>query len=190
MEKADRISLSFGGGGDPVISRFRYPLSIFIALAAFVLFFLKCVFPLAQSAGLRFTETLTEVNALSRMAEKQESPDTLLYRYRLLSEKMDSFLTVKGSASDILKHLLALSQNHRLNLLDLSTSEPETGSKSIEYPVSFLAEGTFTSLHRFLADVENSEFCVRVSSLRIERNDSGNAKALVELSVFIREGAP
>ncbi|MDR1760360.1 MAG: type 4a pilus biogenesis protein PilO [Fibrobacter sp.] len=173
-----------------MISRFRYPVSILIALIVFVLFFLWCIFPLAQSAGGRFVKTLTEANALNRMAEKQESPDSLLYRYRLLSEKMDSFLTVKGSASDILKHLLALSQNHRLNLLDLSTREPETGSKSIEYPVSFLAEGSFTSLHRFLTDVENSEFCVKVSSLRIERNDSGNAKAFVELSVFIREDTP
>lgn len=170
-----------------MISKYRYSLSAIIVFIALILFFNWCIVSLATTAGGRFIKTISEMKSIAQVSQKQDSTDFLLEQYRSLSVQMDSFLNAKGTASDILKHLLELSQKHQVVLLDLSTREPEQASQSIEYPVSFQAQGTFPAIHLFLTDVENSELCIKVSMLRIEREELGTARAFVELSVFIRE---
>lgn len=171
-------------------SRFRYLILAIFLFILFSLFFIKSVIPIASIAGSRFVETVNEMKVLHQVNEKNVPTDSLLDQYRFILKQMDSFLLVDKTASGVLKHLLDLSQKHGLALLDLSTQEPASSSQGIEYPVVFQAVGAFPKVHRFLTDVENSDVCVKVSTIRMERDDSGNAKAYIELSVFVREPLP
>jgi Tfp pilus assembly protein PilO len=173
-----------------MISRYRYILSSIAVVIVFIFFFIKALLPLANSVGVRFFETVNEMKTLHQVGENHVVTDSLLEEYRVTLKQMDAFLGTNKSASDILKLLLDLSQQHQLVLLDLSTQEPESKTHSTEYPVVFQALGEFPKIHRFLTDVENSDLCIKVSTIRMEREDTGRAKASVELSVFVREPLP
>ena len=54
----------------------------------------------------------------------------------------------------------------------------------------FQALGEFPKIHRFLTEVENSDLCIKVSTIRMDREEAGSVKASVELSVFVQESLP
>ena len=173
-----------------MISRYRFIISSFVVVIVFCLFFIKLLFPVANSVGVRIFEVVNEMKVLHQVGENQVVSDSLLQEYRNTLQQKNALLGTNKSASDILKLLLDLSQQNQLVLLDLSTQEPETKTNSTENPVVFQALGEFPKIHRFLTEVENSDLCIKVSTIRMDREEAGSVKASVELSVFVQESLP
>lgn len=171
------------------ISRYRFCLqsvAVFLLVVLLAAFFL---FPWARSVGTDFSTTLSELKVSRSMpSDVKMSADSLAKSYASLSARIDQFSQAKVNSSGILKMLLETARHEGVVLVDLSTRDGIADDRRVEYPVSFNARGGFVPLLKFVALLENGQFCIHVSSVKMSRDDSGNLVSHIELSVLAKTG--
>lgn len=90
------------------------------------------------------------------------------------------------TSSKILTFVHEVASKSGIVLNDLSTGETHSSESEIEIPVSFKTNDSFIDVLKFLKELENGIFCIRVDDVSLNREEKGRVSASVRFSVLSR----
>ena len=168
------------------LSRKKYSI---IAFAA-VLFTLYALFwfvvPSAKNVAESFSSARSEIKMSESMQNVDASPDSLIAEYNKVSTRIKKYTNVQVTSSKILTFVHEVASKSGIVLNDLSTGEMHTSESEIEIPVSFKTNDSFIDVLKFLKELENGMFCIRIDDVSLNREEKGRVSASVRFSVLSR----
>ncbi|MBQ3779824.1 MAG: hypothetical protein II835_17480 [Fibrobacter sp.] len=120
------------------------------------------------------------------MQNVDASPDSLIAEYNKVSTRIKKYTNVQVTSSKILTFVHEVASKSGIVLNDLSTGEMHSSESEIEIPVSFKTNDSFLDVLRFLKELENGMFCIRIDDVSLNREEKGRVSASVRFSVLSR----
>ena len=171
------------------LSRKKYSIISFAA----VLFSMYAVFwfvvPSAKNVADSFSVAHSEIKMSESMQNVDISPDSLIAEYNKVSSRIKKYTNVQVTSSKILKFVHEVASKSGIVLNDLSTGELHSSESEIEIPVSFKTNDSFIDVLKFLKELENGMFCIRIDDVNLNREEKGRVSALVRFSVLSRNAS-
>jgi len=168
------------------LSRKKYSIISFAA----VLFSMYAVFwfvvPSAKNVADSFSVAHSEIKMSESMQNVDISPDSLIAEYNKVSSRIKKYTNVQVTSSKILKFVHEVASKSGIVLNDLSTGELHSSESEIEIPVSFKTNDSFIDVLKFLKELENGMFCIRIDDVNLNREEKGRVSASVRFSVLSR----
>ena len=168
------------------LSRKKYSIISFAA----VLFSMYAVFwfvvPSAKNVADSFSVAHSEIKMSESMQNVDASPDSLIAEYNKVSTRIKKYTNVQVTSSKILTFVHEVASKSGIVLNDLSTGEMHSSESEIEIPVSFKTNDSFLDVLRFLKELENGMFCIRIDDVSLNREEKGRVSASVRFSVLSR----
>ena len=165
------------------LSRNKYSLLTAAAVIISVAILLLFLVPRATMVGDTLVSIRSEVKIAESVQGNIESPDSLIEEYNRVSQQIEKYLNNRVTSSKILTFIHGSAE---VLLRDLSTGESNHLSGNTEIPVSFRANASFAELHRFITELENGIYCIRLQDVNMEREENGHIAASIRLSVLSR----
>ena len=168
------------------LSQKKYGL-IAIATVLFTLYALfRFVVPSAKNVAESFSLARSEIKMLESMQNVDASPDSLIAEYNKVSTRIKKYTDVQVTSSKILSFVHEVAGKSGIVLNDLSTGEMRSSESEIEIPVSFKTNDSFIDVLKFLKELENGIFCIRVDDVSLNREEKGRVSVSVRFSVLSR----
>lgn len=168
------------------LSQKKYGL-IAIATVLFTLYALfRFVVPSAKNVAESFSLARSEIKMSESMQNVDASPDSLIAEYNKVSTRIKKYTDVQVTSSKILSFVHEVAGKSGIVLNDLSTGEMRSSESEIEIPVSFKTNDSFIDVLKFLKELENGIFCIRVDDVSLNREEKGRVSASVRFSVLNR----
>ncbi len=168
------------------LSQKKYGL-IAIASVLFTLYALfRFVVPSAKNVAESFSLARSEIKMSESMQNVDASPDSLIAEYNKVSARIKKYTDVQVTSSKILSFVHEVAGKSGIVLNDLSTGEMLSSESEIEIPVSFKTNDSFIDVLKFLKELENGIFCIRVDDVSLNREEKGRVSASVRFSVLSR----
>lgn len=168
------------------LSRNKYSLLTAAAVIISVAILLLFLVPRATMVGDTLVSIRSEVKIAESVQGNIESPDSLIEEYNRVSQQIEKYLNNRVTSSKILTFIHGSAEKTKVLLRDLSTGESNHSSGNTEIPVSFRANASFAELHRFITELENGIYCIRLQDVNMEREENGHIAASIRLSVLSR----
>lgn len=168
----------------PVFSRNKYALLAASVVVLTLVVLILLVVPKATRIGDTYASVRSEVKIAESVQGGVESPDSLIEEYNRIALQIEKYVNAPVTSSRILTFIHGSAEKAKVALHDLSTGEVNRSSGNAEIPVSFRANATFADLHRFLTELENGIYCIRLHDVNMEREESGRVAASVHLTVL------
>ena len=168
------------------LSQKKYGL-IAIATVLFTLYALfRFVVPSAKNVAESFSLARSEIKMSESMQNVDASPDSLIAEYNKVSTRIKKYTDVQVTSSKILSFVHEVAGKSGIVLNDLSTGEMRSSESEIEIPVSFKTNDSFIDVLKFLKELENGIFCIRVDDVSLNREEKGRVSVSVRFSVLSR----
>ena len=168
------------------LSQKKYGI-IAIATVLFTLYALfRFVVPSAKNVAESFSLARSEIKMSESMQNVDASPDSLIAEYNKVSTRIKKYTDVQVTSSKILSFVHEVAGKSGIVLNDLSTGEMHSSESEIEIPVSFKTNDSFIDVLKFLKELENGIFCIRVDDVSLNREEKGRVSASVRFSVLSR----
>lgn len=168
------------------LSQKKYGI-IAIATVLFTLYALfRFVVPSAKNVAESFSLARSEIKMSESMQNVDASPDSLIAEYNKVSTRIKKYTDVQVTSSKILSFVHEVASRSGIVLNDLSTGEMRSSESEIEIPVSFKTNDSFIDVLKFLKELENGIFCIRVDDVSLNREEKGRVSASVRFSVLSR----
>ena len=168
------------------LSQKKYGI-IAIATVLFTLYALfRFVVPSAKNVAESFSLARSEIKMSESMQNVDASPDSLIAEYNKVSARIKKYTDVQVTSSKILTFVHDIASKSGIVLNDLSTGEMHSSESEIEIPVSFKTNDSFIDVLKFLKELENGIFCIRVDDVSLNREEKGRVSASVRFSVLSR----
>lgn len=168
------------------LSQKKYGI-IAIATVLFTLYALfRFVVPSAKNVAESFSLARSEIKMSESMQNVDASPDSLIAEYNKVSTRIKKYTDVQVTSSKILSFVHEVAGKSGIVLNDLSTGEMRYSESEIEIPVSFKTNDSFIDVLKFLKELENGIFCIRVDDVSLNREEKGRVSASVRFSVLSR----
>lgn len=168
------------------LSQKKYGI-IAIATVLFTLYALfRFVVPSAKNVAESFSLARSEIKMSESMQNVDASPDSLIAEYNKVTARIKKYTDVQVTSSKILSFVHEVAGKSGIVLNDLSTGEMRSSESEIEIPVSFKTNDSFIDVLKFLKELENGIFCIRVDDVSLNREEKGRVSASVRFSVLSR----
>ncbi|MBQ7078987.1 MAG: hypothetical protein IJM92_04835 [Fibrobacter sp.] len=168
------------------LSRKKYSIIAIVAvlLTLYALFWF--VVPTAKKVAESFSMARSEIKMSESIQNVDASPDSLIAEYNKVSTRIKKYTNVQVTSSKILTFVHDIASKSGIVLNDLSTGETHSSETEFEIPVSFKTNDSFLDVLRFLKELENGMFCIRVDDVSLNREEKGRVSASVRFSVLSR----
>ena len=168
------------------LSRKKYSIIAFAAILFTLYALFWFVVPSAKNVADSFSVAHSEIKMSESMQNVDISPDSLIAEYNKVSSRIKKYTNVQVTSSKILKFVHEVASKSGIVLNDLSTGELHSSESEIEIPVSFKTNDSFIDVLKFLKELENGMFCIRIDDVNLNREEKGRVFALVRFSVLSR----